>query len=351
MYLVTHVFGDAKGMRSTEVYLWTGDDVSTSHIEQGTVHARKAAKDASGTIEVFRRGKESANFFAALGGIVITRRSSSASTSSRGDGEEGKGGYVLCGRNHMGHVAFDQVPFRYSALCPGYPHIIAPPTRQTPLDPTSSSSPTERGTLYLWKGRGSSSEELGCARLISMDLSPSSHVIEIEDDGSEPQNFLELFPDSHDVATIRARNESGHWKLKPCHDNFAVRLYRVEAGESQHVKPQASPNLTEQRPSSQSGTGGRPSSASSLWGLMPTRRGSAVPDHDSSSTTSKNESLYASDDGTQRVVEVSPFSADEIKEGVCVLDAWFEIYVYVSSFPFHHFLLSLPSPRFCCFGS
>jgi hypothetical protein len=68
---------------------------------------------------IIDQAREPANFFQALGGIVITRRGSRA--------ESLKEPYMLCGRPHMGHIAFDEVNRSKSSLCSEYPYIIARP--------------------------------------------------------------------------------------------------------------------------------------------------------------------------------------------------------------------------------
>ncbi|KAL8870047.1 MAG: hypothetical protein Q9174_003817, partial [Haloplaca sp. 1 TL-2023] len=73
LYICHHVFGSLTGTRTTEVYLWCGDGVATSAVEDAQIFARKEAKDHGGKLVVLSQGKETARFFQALGGIVITR--------------------------------------------------------------------------------------------------------------------------------------------------------------------------------------------------------------------------------------------------------------------------------------
>ncbi|KAL8959759.1 MAG: hypothetical protein Q9183_005581, partial [Haloplaca sp. 2 TL-2023] len=73
LYICHHVFGSITGTRTTEVYLWCGDGVATSAVEDAQIFARKEAKDHGGKLIVLSQGKETARFFQALGGIVITR--------------------------------------------------------------------------------------------------------------------------------------------------------------------------------------------------------------------------------------------------------------------------------------
>ena len=133
MYLCTHDFGNSKGAKITEVYLWAGAGVPEGALEDAQLFGRKAAKDNHGKLIILRQGKETPNFFEALGGIVITRRGTRPASQQ----------YMLCGRRHMGHIAFDEVDLSLKSLCSGFPYVI------------SSNS----GTVFLWKGIGCSAEE------------------------------------------------------------------------------------------------------------------------------------------------------------------------------------------------
>ena len=260
MYLCSHVFGTSSGKRTTEVYLWCGDGVSASSIEDAQLFCRNAAKDVGGKLILLSQGKESSMFFEALGGIVITRRGSSSASSAT---------YMLCGRRHMGQIAFDEVDFSPKSLCSGFPFIVA----------------ATGGSLYLWKGKGASADELGCARLIGMDLGLTGEIEEI-DEGSEPSSFWQAFRTSD-----RPGQMAEYWPLKAASDKFATRLFSVDI---------------DIRPKSSSGF---------MWG----RR---------TSTPSTEDSLNA------QVKEISPYSQPDLsKDGVFVLDAYFEIYVYVSKDP------------------
>ena len=256
MYLCSHVFGTSNGKRTTEVYLWYGECVPSSSIEDVQLFCRNTAKDAGGKLIVLSQGKESSTFFEALGGIVITRRGSSSNSSAT---------YMLCGRRHMGQIAFDEVDLSPKSLCSGFPFIIA----------------AIGGNLYLWKGKGASADELGCARLIGMDLGLTGEIEEI-DEGSEPSSFWKAFHSSD-----RPDHTANHWPLKASSDKYATRLFSVD------VDP---------RPKSSTGF---------MWG----RR---------TSTPSTEDSLNA------QVTEISPYSQPDLtKNCVFVLDTFFEIYVYV----------------------
>ena len=261
MYICTHVFGSSNGTRTTEVYLWAGDAVSSSALEDAQLFSRKTSKESGGKLSVLKQGRETSNFFQALGGIVITRRGSNST-------------YMLCGRRHVGQIAFDEVPFTSSSLCSGFPYIIS----------------ARFGKLYLWKGKGSGADELGCARLIGMDLGLTGEIEEV-DDGSEPEEFWESFPGGKVV------DVGSHWRLKPSCEGYTTRLFRVEL---------------EARPKSSSGF---------MWG----RRGSTPAPSPQESTTAN-------------IKEIVPFSQQDLSaDGVFVLDTFFEIYMFVFLFPPSYF--------------
>ena len=268
LYLCTHVFGTLAGTRTTEVYLWCGDGVPSSSLEDAQLFAKKAAKDNNGKLIIFKQGKETTNFFQALGGIVITRRGS----GSRPESSFGAGAtYLLCGRQHVGQIAFDEVDFSPRSLCKGFPFIV------------SASS----GTLYLWKGSGAGVDELGCARLIGMDLGLTGEIEEI-DEGQEPDTFWQSFPAGQSDAGIARRANAGHWCLKPSCEKYTTRLYKVD--------------VEAPRPKSSSGF--------MQWG----RRGSAPADMNAATTA--------------QIKEIIPFTQlDLMDDGVFVIDAFFEIFM------------------------
>lgn len=268
LYLCTHVFGTLAGTRTTEVYLWCGDGVPSSSMEDAQLFAKKVAKDNNGKLIIIKQGKETTNFFQALGGIVITRRGSgNRLNSSSGTAAT----YLLCGRQHVGQIAFDEVDFSPRSLCKGFPHIMS----------------TQSGKVYLWKGSGSGADELGCARLIGMDLGLTGEIEEI-DEGEEPEAFWRSFPEGKpDACTVDAAS-AGHWHLKPSCEKYATILYRID--------------VEAPRPKSSSGF--------MQWG----RRGSAPVDTDLTRTA--------------QIREIAPFAQmDLVDDGVFVLDTFFEIFV------------------------
>ena len=259
MYLCTHVFGSANGTRTTEVYLWYGDDVSSAAVEDAQLFSRKAAKENGSKLVVLRQGKESSEFFQALGGIVITRKNRS-------------GSYVLCGRRHMGHIAFDETLFSPTSLCSGFPFIVS----------------RGSGKLYLWKGAGAGVDELGCARLIGMDLEPTGEIEEV-DEGKEPRAFWDVFPEK----AVSASAQSRDWKRKPSLEKYATRLFSVGI----------------ETRSTSSGIGGF-----AMWG-----RRSSTPGP-------------VAEPSIANIREIHPYAQADLEgDAVFVLDAFFEIFMSVST--------------------
>ncbi|EXJ92314.1 hypothetical protein A1O3_00864 [Capronia epimyces CBS 606.96] len=201
MYLCVHSMQSSNGSKVVEVYLWCGDEVPAAAIEDAQLFCRKVARDNSSRLQVVRQGKESSEFFQALGGIVIIRRNKSSAL------------YMLCGRRHLGHVAFDEVDLIPTSLCSGLPFLIS----------------ARFGKLYLWKGAGSDPEDVGCARLIGMDLGLTGEIEEISE-GEEPPSFWESFPSG----TVRRAAGQGH-KTAGQFRGRPSKLYRVE-----HDRPKSS---------------------------------------------------------------------------------------------------------------
>lgn len=263
LYLCTHVFGTPNGTRTTEIYLWCGCGVAESAADDAQIFARKVAKEHNGKLLILQQGKETSNFFQALGGIVITRRGS----SSRGESpSKSAATYMLCGRRHVGQIAFDEVDYSTSSLCKAFPFLIS----------------ARLGKLYLWKGAGSGVDELGCARLIGMDLGLAGEIEEV-DDGHEPDEFWEALPGGKHGRMM----DFQHWHLRPVCEKYVTRLFGIE------VEPS--------RPKSSSGF---------TW-----RRRESAPQEE-------NSHLVA------RVREFTPFAQNDMaRDGIYVLDAFFEVFV------------------------
>lgn len=244
--------------KHTEVYLWVGDQVPEAAVEDARLFGRKAAREHSTKLQVLRQGKESPTFLQAIAGVLLVRRNRSNEQ------------YMLSTRSYTKYLIFNEVDFDARSLCSGFPFLMI----------------TRSGKQYLWKGKGSTADELGVARLIGMDLGLTGELSEI-DEGSEPDEFFTSFP-SPQRRTTSPTSWTTHWSLKPKLPRYCARLYRIS------VQPD--------RPTS---------TISSLWG----RRGSSPP---------KNKTFTAD------IVEIEPFAQRDLEPGqIYILDAYFEIFVYV----------------------
>ncbi|KAH7044632.1 hypothetical protein B0J12DRAFT_577591, partial [Macrophomina phaseolina] len=283
MYLCTHVFAASNGAKNTEVYLWTGSAVPEPTIEDAQLFARKAARDVGGKLLIVRQGKECPNFFQAVGGILITRKGTRTDHSKQ---------YMLCGRQHLGNMAFDEVEFSLSSLCSGFAYLI------------SSRTGLLSGKIFLWKGKGCNAEELGCARLIGMDLGLTPEIEEI-DEGKEPASFLDIFPAPDNGKEKRVPRSADHWRLKAKHDKYGVRLFRID-----------------EKPVQSSGS----FQVSSLWPVSFVRRVSAAsvassqgPSSPTETSTPQNNAGAAAPSGGPKpnmsadVVEIAPFSQADLE--------------------------------------
>jgi hypothetical protein len=251
MYVCVHSLQLPSGSKLSEVYLWCGDEVPEAAVEDAQLFCRKIARENSAKLEVVKQGRESSEFFQALGGIVIVRRNKSSAL------------YMICGRRHLGHVAFDEVDLSADSLCTGLPFLIS----------------AKFGKLYLWKGRGSNPEDVGCARLIGMDLGLTGEIEEVSE-GEEPASFWDSLPSGSSKRTV-PQSSSGSSER----DTHPPRLYRVE----------------HDRPKSSGGLGG-------FWGL----RASSPP----------KQGLKA------LVEEVAPFSQKDLDgHHIHILDVYRELYV------------------------
>ena len=255
MYLCVHSLENAKGSKSTEAFLWCGDKVGEAAAEDVQLFCRKIARENGAKLELLKQGRETPSFIQAIGGIIITRRSKSSSL------------YMLCGRRHLGHVSFDEVDIDANNLCSGFPYLIS----------------ARFGKLYLWKGKGSGADEVGCARLIGMDLGLTGEIEEVNED-DEPPSFWEAALGMKSRVTRSKWSE--HWTLKTTPDQYRCRLFRIELDN--------------------------PKPAASFW----TRRGSSP----------------AKGIKTGIAQEITPFCQRDLEAShVFVLDAYFEIYVFAGS--------------------
>ncbi|KAJ9667194.1 hypothetical protein H2201_002715 [Coniosporium apollinis] len=282
MYLCTHVFGSSSGIKTTEVYLWAGSAVAESTLEDAQLFCRRVAKENNGKLIIIRQGKEPSSFFQALGGIVITRHGSRSDRPQK---------YMLCGRRHMGHIAFDEVELLLPNFCSGFPYIISSQTSKH----------------YLWKGFGCGAEELGCARLICMDLGGTSEVEEI-DEGHEPAAFFDLFP-ALDNGSKSIPRSAEHWRLKAKSEKYNTRLFRIEQHQQQ--------------------SGFQVSNFFASIVRRPSWQSILSPTNDRPQTPRTPSTPGAPQ---SKVVEIAPFCQSDLEaEHIYVLDAFFEIYIIVGA--------------------
>lgn len=206
MYLCPHTFANATGRKVTEVYWWVGDEVPERVVSAAEIFAQREAKGFGGSFIKLRQGKETPEFYQALGGIIIVRRGSSNKYDSLAP-------HVLCARQQYGMLVFDEVDYSPSVLCSGFPYLISSPS----------------GKTYLWKGRGSTAEEHGCAKLLGMEISMTGEIEEV-DDGDEPSSFLRVFENCKEIP-----KSADHWKLKPAYNKYSARLFCATTSGKEQV--------------------------------------------------------------------------------------------------------------------
>ena len=263
MYVCLHTYLDSARRKVNEVYFWAGDEVPESEAEDAQLFAAREARAFGGKLVKLTQGKETSQFIQALGGIVIIRRGSSNKYDSLAPN-------LLCGRRYLGQVAFDEVDFSPLSLCSGFPYLI-----------------TQQGKCYLWKGKGSDVEELGCARLVGMDLALMGELVEVEE-GREPESFWNIFGGN------TRPTSADHWRLKPNYDKYSGRLFCANAGDQQQVCP-----------------------------LLPQEHHHPDP---------KMLTRHV------QITELSPFSqTDLLPSSIYVLDAFFEMYIIVGARSQHQY--------------
>lgn len=272
MYLCPHTFETGAGKKVTEVYFWVGDEVPEPTADEAQVFVQREAKSFGGRLVKLTQGKESPEFLQALGGIVIVRRGTSKKYDSLAPN-------MLCGRRYLGQVVFDEVDFAPSSLCSGFPYLI-----------------TQQGKCYLWKGKGSDVEELGCARLIGMDQALMGELTEVEE-GDEPESFWHMFDGGAKASS------ADHWRLKPNYDKYCGRLFWSKPAGKQQVSPWLScPDPPFPRPCS---------------------------------AAHRGETLTKP---STQMVEMSPYSqTDLLPSNIYVLDAFFELYIVVGARSQHQY--------------
>jgi len=206
MYICIHNFETSTRRKVTEVYFWIGDEVPVATAEDANIYARREARQAGGSLVKIQQGKETSEFIQALGGIVIIRRGSLNKYDSLSP-------HILCARKHLGQIVFDEVDYSPASLCSGFPYLIS----------------TQSGRCFLWKGRGSGIEELGCARLIGMDFGVMGDIEEVEE-GQEPASFLQVFGNGTKIP-----QSANHWKMKPNYDKYCARLFCAKSTAKSQV--------------------------------------------------------------------------------------------------------------------
>ncbi|KAK4179031.1 hypothetical protein QBC36DRAFT_323463 [Triangularia setosa] len=205
MYICPHSFADSSGRNVNQIYFWAGDEVPLTVVEDTYLFAAREARSFGGRLIKLTQGRESSEFLQALGGIIIVRRGSSNKYDSLAP-------HMLCGRRYLGQVVFDEVDFSPLSLCSGFPYLI-----------------TQQGKCTLWKGKGCDAEELGCAKLVGMDLALMGELAEV-DEGYETPRFWGIFG-AGASATTRPIS-ADHWRLKPNYNRYSNRLFVANADAS-----------------------------------------------------------------------------------------------------------------------
>ncbi|KAI5783626.1 gelsolin repeat protein [Geopyxis carbonaria] len=203
MYLCIHHRDIGSGKQSVDVFLWCGGRVSEGAVEDAQLFARKISREQDGKLIQIRQGRETATFFQAIGGIVITRRGTQKSSALEGT-------FMLCGRSQAGGVAFDEVDMKVSSLCSGFPYIL-----------------TTGSEVYVWKGRGATIEEVGAARLVGFEIS-GGEVKEFNE-GEEDDTFFNTLGGYQD------RISADYWHLRPSCKKYAARLFKIDLQTSGKV--------------------------------------------------------------------------------------------------------------------
>lgn len=183
---------------------------SESILESANIAGKKLSKEnGSASVQLVRQGAEPGAFLRSMGGIFVTRR---------GDRDNAKKQYMLCGRKHLGHIVFDEVDFAIDSLCAGYVFLVSYPVT------------LQQTKLYLWKGSSCSAEELSAARLAAMDLSETGEIIEV-DGGVEFPSFLKIF--GANTTKWNVPKISDIWQSKAMSpDKFKARLFRIQQAEA-----------------------------------------------------------------------------------------------------------------------
>ncbi|KAK0936280.1 hypothetical protein LTR29_012118 [Friedmanniomyces endolithicus] len=277
VYICTHTYLTATSTKQTQLFIWSGTAASLSALSHAQTAAKKVPRDSSTLLPLqpINQGHEPATFSQALGGILITRRGAPLRAAKQ---------YILCGRQHLGHVVFDEVDFGLASLCAGFVFLISYPVT------------LQRTDLYLWKGSACAMEEVCAARLVGMEISEMGGIVEVEQGGEGP-GFLGTF--GPETVKEGIPGSSAVWEGKAgAPERFEVCLYRVEEVVQ---KVSLFAGLLSRRPS---------------WNSRPPPL-----------------SRSASQDGSEVEVEakrISPFTQTDLEaEGIYVLDAYGELYILI----------------------
>lgn len=205
VYLFTCTMMSTKEIMTMHIFVWAGSRARETTNDAAQTLAHKLARtNGPATVHAIRQGEESALFLHALGGILITRR---------GARDRARKQYMLCGRKHLGHIAFDEVDFGVNSLSAGFVFLI------------SYHASHHDAKLYLWKGSACSTEEVSAARLAAMDMSETGGI-EV-DHGAEFANFINIFGPRTNKGSFPKMNDLWKYKAVAPH-KFVVRLFRIQ---------------------------------------------------------------------------------------------------------------------------
>ena len=211
VYVCSHTHIPEGAAKSSHVIVWTGAASTSSNVEAANNVAKAEAKrEGSYTqVRLNQQGREEAELFEALGGIIVTRRGARETASKQ---------FMLRGRRHLGHIAFDEVDFALDSLCSAFAYLISFPVT------------LQETKLYLWKGTACSSEEIGAAKLAAMDLSETGEIIEV-DQGAEFSSFLKNFgPDTTKASVPQSSPIWQHKSSAP--GKFTTRLFNIHQSDT-----------------------------------------------------------------------------------------------------------------------
>ncbi|KAF8473546.1 hypothetical protein BDZ91DRAFT_714907 [Kalaharituber pfeilii] len=203
MYMCLHIYEKPDGQKDAEFYLWSGNQVAPTAVDDAQAFAQKMAEENDAPMVLVRQGRETPSFLNALGGTLVIRRGNSKSAQASP--------YILCGRSLFDGIVFDEEDLKNPVLCSGFPFLIHSGQK-----------------LYLWKGQGSSVQELEYARRVAADF--DSEGYEEADEGNEPEALLDFLKLGQEE-----RAAAKYWAMKPAHSNYAARLFRLDTRVDPHV--------------------------------------------------------------------------------------------------------------------